>query len=283
MLFRSGFDVIVLDRNPKPRQGARFVTCDIFTDWQILKEEIHTDDTVIHLASTSVPGPGTGEDQRVEDARDNIGGTISLLEICAAKRIRKFIFPSSGGTVYGNRGTRFHVEEETLAPQSSYGAVKAATENYLGVFEHLYGLRHTILRISNPYGRKTMANKKLGAIDVFMRQAQERQRITVWGDGYQVRDYIYIEDVIDFFLLAIERAEVTGVYNVGTGVGANLREILSVISKVIGKDIDVVYGPGRVVDVKHNVLDISKAHCVGWRPKYALREGILLTYVGIES
>ena len=155
------WDIVVLDRHPNPVQDARFVKCDVFSLTKTLNDEIQEDDIVIHLACTTIPGPGTSEENPALDAQENIGGTVRLLDVCRKKGIRKFIFPSSGGTVYGNSNQTLHCENDSLHPRSSYGAIKVATETYLGVYQHLYGLRHAILRISNPYGRKKIGNKKI--------------------------------------------------------------------------------------------------------------------------
>lgn len=253
--------------------GANFHYCNILNDVEIMDEVIQKGDVVVHLACSTIPA--ISEKNRSTDLTENVAGSIKLLEICVKKKIKKIIFASSGGTVYGNNSKRNHKEDDVLMPLNSYGAIKVAIENYIQVFNHLYGLPFIILRISNPYGRTNLpSTKMIGAVDVFLRNAIENKEIVIWGDGKNVRDYIFIDDLIDFMMKSIEQEEMSGIYNVGTGIGVNLIDLVTIIRKITNRKIRVRYEESRAVDVKRNVLDIRKASDFDWYPKYSLEEGI---------
>ena len=268
-------NIVVLDRGSKPRKGAKFIKCDVFKNEAILKKNIHRNDIVIHFACSTIPG--TSEANPVKDAEKNITGTLKLIEICKNKGIKKFLFASSGGAIYGNSSRAVHVETDPTNPQSFYGVIKLVIEKYLAVYKHLYKLSYVALRVSNLYGRKTLPNENIGAVDVFLQRAIEREPIVIWGDGENVRDYIHIEDLIDFLFLAIQKDAIQGVYNIGTGCGTSLNKIIKTINN-LGVKIEPKYMPARGVDVRHNVLDISKARKTGWRPKYSLLKGMRELY-----
>lgn len=276
-LIRDGFsNVVVLERTPAPHTSVTHHTCNVFRDTDLLNTYIHEGDTVVHLACTTMPS--TSELNRVKDAEENISGTLRLLDICKEKKIKKFIFASSGGTVYGNSSQRHYSEEDSTHPENSYGAIKLTIENYLGVYNHLYNLKYVTLRIANPYGRKKLVSTQLGAVDIFLRHAMENQKITIWGDGETIRDYIHIDDVVDFLITSIEKEEVEGIYNVGTGIGTSLNRIIEEIQKVLRRPVNPEYKTERKVDVKRNVLNIQKAKKTGWVPKYTLSKGIHTLY-----
>lgn len=276
-LIAKGFtNVIVQDKNPQPQPGGTFVQCDVFRDVALLKKYITEGSVVIHLACTTMPS--VCENDTMTDAEKNIAGTLHLLNVCRDQKIGKFIFGSSGGTVYGNSGKKRNKEKDSTNPENSYGAIKLAIEKYLGVYQHLYGMKHVILRIANPYGRKRITHMKIGAVDIFLRQAMERKELVVWGDGKNVRDYIHIDDVIDFFIASIEKKEIEGIYNIGTGRGTSINQILNQISAILKHPVEVKYKDARGVDVRCNVLDIKKAKKTGWRPKYTVSKGIRAVY-----
>lgn len=267
----TGHNVVVLDKNPCSPHGhrAEFRTCNVFFD--SLDEHIEEGDIVVHLACSTIPG--TSAENPARDAEENIVGTIRLLDVCRKRNIKKFIFPSSGGAIYGHCD-KPHTESDETDPQSFYGVIKLAIEKYLSVYEHQYGMKYATLRISNPYGRKILSNKKFGAVDVFLHHALYNKPITVWGDGENVRDYIHIQDVISFLVSAIEKESIQGTYNVGTGHGTSLNKLVSMIRDITGNNIPVTYLPARGVDVPNNILDITKAIATGWQPTHSLSESL---------
>jgi len=281
-LIKKGFTAVtVLDKNPQPQTGATHLTCNVFRDVHLLKEHITEGSIVVHLACTTIPS--VSEKDSAMDAQENIAGTLRLMDVCREKKVRKFIFASSGGTVYGNSSRKPHTEKDATEPENSYGAIKLALEKYLGVYEHLYGMKHAILRISNPYGRRKLVSTKLGAVDIFLRHSMENKTLSIWGDGKNVRDYIHISDVVNFIIHTIKRDDLTGIYNVGTGVGTSLNQIVDCVSNILKRPITPNYNPARGVDVRHNVLDIKKAKKTGWRPEYTLSKGIRTLYREIQK
>lgn len=273
-LSSSGYkNIVVLGRSEKTQNPKfEYRVCDVNKDAQSLNEMIGENDIVVHLANSTMPS--TSEINRVKDVEEHISGTLSLLEICRAKKIKKFIFISSGGTVYGGDSRKKFKESDETNPKNSYGAIKISIEKYIGVFHHLHNLDYVILRLSNPYGRKFLTDKQLGAIDIFLRRAQKNEPIDIWGDGNNIRDYIHIEDVIDFLMIAVENESVSGIFNVGTGTGTSVNEVIKMIETTLKNEIRVEYHEGRSVDVTHSVLNITKAKKTGWKPKHTLSEDI---------
>jgi UDP-glucose 4-epimerase len=149
-----------------------------------------------------------------------------------------------------------------------------ATEKYIGLFHHLYSMNCTILRLSNLYGRKVLTTRQLGAVDIFLDQFKKGKTIEIWGDGENVRDYLHIKDAVDFLMLIVEKDEISGIFNVGTGIGTSLNGILKIIGKIVKRKISVKYSRSRNFDVRRNILDISKAKKTGWKPRYSLYTGI---------
>ena len=258
----------VRKNNPK----IKTVVCDISKNEKILSKFINKEDVVIHMACSTIPG--TSEANKIKGVEENIIGSLKLLEICREKNINKFIFMSSGGAIYGDNGQKAFKESDLVNPKSLYGVIKVTVEKYIGVYEHLHKMKSVIIRASNPYGRKIIKTDKLGVVDIFLKKALDNEVIQIWGDGKNIRDYIHIDDLIDFLILAIEKDSLTGIYNIGTGVGISLNEIIRLIEKVIERKVQVIYSSQREVDVLYNVLNIEKAKAVGWKPKYNLSDGI---------
>jgi UDP-glucose 4-epimerase len=280
-LIKEGYkNIVVLDRHSKHRKGAKFIKCDVLGNGTAFKKNIERNDIVIHLACSTIPG--TSETDPILDAEKNIAGTLRLLEACKDIKIKKILFPSSGGAIYGNHSRKRHRETDPTGPQSSYGVIKLAIEKYLAVYNHLYKLPYVGLRLSNLYGRRNLRNDQLGAVDVFLHRAIEGKPIIIWGDGEVVRDYVHIEDVLDFFVLAINQDSIQGIYNIGTGFGTSLNKIIKTIND-LGVIVKPTYMPARGVDVRHNVLDINKAQKTGWRPRYPLAIGIRELYREIKK
>lgn len=234
-------------------------------------------DTVVHLACSTTPAGA--EQNRQKDVEENIIGTLNLLDACIEKKIAKFIFASSGGTVYGKHSKHPIKESDPIEPQGAYGAMKLAIEKYIGVYGHLYNMPFTIVRIANPYGRKIDTQRLQGSVDVFLRKIVNGERIEVWGNGNVVRDYIHIDDVLEFFVRAIEKPSIAGIYNLGTGRGASLKEVIRLIEKTTRRKALVKYTPKRNFDLGYNILNISKAKATGWKPRYTLTKGIEKLYL----
>lgn len=187
--------------------------------------------------------------------------------------VSRLVFLSSGGTVYGDAKTIPIPEEHERNPVSSYGIVKVAIENYIAMFSSQYGLKSLVLRVSNPYGPRQGHLGVQGVIPTFFQRIITGDEIRIWGDGSSVRDYLYISDLASFIVQGITKG-LAGVYNVGSGQGASLRDVLSLIEEISGISANVTFSPPRGFDVKKVVLDISKARkALDWAPCVSFREG----------
>jgi UDP-glucose 4-epimerase len=152
-------------------------------------------------------------------------------------------------------------------------------EKYLELYSNLHGLNYTILRIANPYGKYQKLTAEQGAIGVFLDRISENETITIWGDGSVVRDYIYVGDVANAFVKALTQDSPYRVFNIGTGVGISLRNLLSAMEKVTGVKPKVEYAPGRQVDVSINVLDSTRAHrYMNWHAETDCETGLRKTW-----
>jgi UDP-glucose 4-epimerase len=243
----------------------------------LLKEALEGVEVVYHLASTTLPK--TSNDDPIYDVRSNLVDTIQLLEACVAGGVRKVIFPSSGGTVYGVTQTVPVSETHPTNPLSSYGIVKLAIEKYLKLFNHLHGLDYTVLRISNPYGPYQNPSSQQGVISVFLRRIYMGQPITIWGDGSVIRDYLYISDLVDALEIVAQAETQNKLFNIGSGCGISLNKLIELMSTVVEERPTVEYLPSRLVDVPTSVLEVSRARReLGWEPKIDLAEGIARTW-----
>jgi UDP-glucose 4-epimerase len=180
--------------------------------------------------------------------------------------------------VYGDIGNIDAVDEtHAVRPMCSYGVSKLTIEHYLDVYRHLRGLDYVALRLSNPYGERQSPLRALGALTVFLHRALKRQNIEVWGDGGVTRDFIYVGDVANAVYLATI-TPISGVFNVGTGTGLSLRDILKLISSVVGTEPSVDWLASRSFDVPRIVLDATKLKKnTGWRVVTSIQDGVAIT------
>ncbi len=241
-----------------------------------LGEALDDVQVVYHLASTTVPG--TSNLDPVADVEGNLVGTLRLLQAMQARGVRRIVFFSSGGTVYGNPKVFPVPESHPLCPISSYGVVKASIEAYLAMYDQLGLIDPLVLRPSNPYGPRQSTSGVQGAIGAFLRCAREGRPVTVWGDGETVRDYLHVEDLVALAVTA-GQGGAKGVFNVGSGEGHTLLDLCRIIGDVTGRELEVRHEPGRSFDVRRVVLDISAASAkFGWSPRVSLPEGIADTW-----
>jgi len=218
-----------------------------------------------------------------KDVKENLLGTMRLLNYAVDHSIKLFIFMSSGGTVYGQQQADVMTEDMDRHPICCYGATKAAIENYMRLYRSKYGMCTLALRLANPYGRFQRINAKQGVIPIFCRKALHNEEIQIFGDGTIERDYISITDVcsavgnvFDVYYADFLRGKaLPPEINIGSGVGTSLNEILYIISNTLDKELTVRYITGRKIDVKKNVLDIAKAEqFLKWSPKVSIYDGI---------
>lgn len=213
-------------------------------------------DTVYHLISTTCPA-NSNRDVALE-MEENVIATIRFLDACVEAGVKKVVFLSSGGTVYGKLHTGICREEEEAFPITSYGVQKLAIEKMLYLYREMHGLDYRIVRLSNPYGPYQRPNGVQGVVSTFTYRAMHDLPIEVYGDGTVVRDYIYIEDAVDGILKIAEGEGAYRLYNLGRGEGASVLDVIDAIAEVLGKRPKVSFKPGRPVDVPVNVLDVSR-------------------------
>ena len=243
--------------------------------------ESHKIDVVVHLASTLVPG--SSYEDYTNEYKNIVFPTIRLLTYCADSGI-KFVFFSSGGTIYGNSVlNQMFKEDDKPAPISYYGLTKLNLENSI-YFEHRRkGLQYLILRPSNPYGAGQLLHGKQGFIAVAIGKILLGDDIEIWGDGASMRDYIYIDDLADSCYYLIDNNILNEVINIGCGKGYSLAELISVLKNVVKEPVNVVYKPSRGVDVNAMILDNTKLKSYMNFHHTPIRKGVEMFYEYIKE
>ena len=282
-LVRLGHSVTIFDHphssSPLPegtRRKIRWIDDD-FTRPRHLDAAFLGQEIVFHLISTTIPK--SSNDDPISDFTTNVVGSIRMLEAAARNNVRKFIFLSSGGTVYGIPREIPIPETHPTDPISAYGVTKLTIEKYLALFRSEHGLDYTILRVANPFGPyQRTRNSQQGAVGVFLERALQGQQIEIWGDGEIVRDYVHISDVVNAMTAAMPYQGDARLFNVGSGEGRSLNEVVRAIEDEIGRKIQVRYMQSRRLDVPSNVLDIRKIRAaIGWQPNVSFKDGIRMT------
>lgn len=243
-------------------------------------------DCVFHLAGTSTPA--SSEANRQQDVANAVIGSLNLLDLCIKLGIGKVVFASSGGTVYGDAASPPFSERTTPNPISTYGINKLSAEFYFRLYNRTCGMRNVILRIANPFGPYQHVLKRQGVIPIFIRQALEGKPIRIWGDGTVTRDYLFGSDVAEAMVAAAQHDGPESVFNIGSGVGRSLNDILASLQDVLGVEPDIQYQPSRSLDIPSSVLDCTlAAQVLGWRARTpwsdALRETWQWTRDDIQS
>ena len=239
-------------------------------------------EVVYHLVSTTVPT--TSNLQISEELTANVVMTSRLLEACVSCGVRKVVFISSGGTVYGKEtGCPLHEDTPTY-PISSYGIQKVTIEKLLYLYHYLHGLDYRVVRLANPYGPYQRPNGILGAVTTFTYKALRHEPIQVYGDGSVIRDFIYIDDAVRGILQIANGSSPHRTFNLGSGCGTSIREVLETIEKTLSLPLDISYQAGRKADVPQNYLDISRyEEAYGKLEPLSLPEGILRTAEFMKS
>jgi UDP-glucose 4-epimerase len=278
-LAQAGHRVRAFDRPhvdslaPLAKRGG----CEIFTgdflNPQDLERALPGSEIVFHLISTTLPQ--TSNENPVYDVETNLLGTLRLLELCRRERVRKIVFVSSGGTVYGVPRAVPVAESHPTQPTCAYGIHKLAVEKYLHLEHLLHGLDYCVLRPANLYGERQRPDVALGAVTVFLDRALRAEPIRIWGDGSIVRDYVYVGDAVGALVKAMAHAGEEKIFNIGSGAGTSLNDLVKLIEGVIGRRVAVEHTPRRAFDVPVSVLDSSLAQRVlGWSATTPLETGI---------
>jgi len=255
--------------NPFP--GVEYYSGD-FADPFAVAEAMQDIDAVAHLVSTTLPA--TSNLDPIADIQSNLTNSVHLLQTMQATNVKKILYISSGGTVYGPTGNLPIDENTPLQPICSYGIVKAAIENYLRMFQKLYDLSPVILRVANPYGPRQGHLGTQGVIATFFDRITKQETINIWGDGGTIRDYIHVADVARACRLALETDTSTCV-NIASGIGYSLNDIIRQIEITLAKTAQVQYSDARKFDVDKIILDITKARDIlGWKAEITLQQGL---------
>jgi len=231
--------------------------------------------TVVHLASGTTPGSSA---RHPELELPNLALTLRLLELLQTQPSTHVIFFSSGGTVYGNPAIFPGTEEGLLAPMSHHGAGKAAQEILCRTLATA-GHPVTVLRPSNAYGPGQTLRQGFGLIRTMLEHAKAGTTLEIWGDGENVRDYIFIDDVVEATLRLTQMPNDCGTYNLGSGTGYSINQIKSVVEKVTSMEVKTVYRPARGMDVRAVVLNNQRlAAGLKWKPETGVTQGITQTW-----
>lgn len=235
--------------------NVRFVQSDLSADTDF-DELVKGADTVYHLLCSTVPT--TSNIHIPEELKTNVLLSANLFEACVRQGVKKVVFLSSGGTVYGREAKCPIVEETPTNPISSYGVQKITIEKLLYLYNYLYHMDYRIIRLSNPYGPYQRPNGVLGAVTTFTYKALRGEEIMVYGDGSVVRDFIFIDDAIRGIMKIVYGESEHRTFNLGCGHGTSIKTVLQTIEKVLGTDLKIHYLDARPVDVPVNYLDIQR-------------------------
>jgi len=284
-LINLDWEIVVYDRVKegyrRELKGVRYVYGE-FDDRRKIAKVLKGIDVVFHLIWTTIPK--TSNDNPIFDVQSNVLSTIALLEECIKANIKKFIFMSSGGTVYGIPQTNPIKETHPTNPICSYGITKLCIEKYIMLFQRMQGLNYSIIRASNPFGERQNPLNAQGFVTVLLYKTVLGQPVTIWGDGNVVRDFFYVGDLAKALsTIAINNAP-SGIYNIGSSKGISLNRMIEIIKETTGIAPMIIYKKPRNFDIPKVILDISKAKIkLGWFPETSLEAGIEKTYNWLQQ
>ncbi|RME80500.1 MAG: NAD-dependent epimerase/dehydratase family protein [Caldilineae bacterium] len=289
LLAEQGHEVLVYDRTPPPADlqtlpNVRFRQGELIPLLQ-RPDSLRGIQVVFHLAWAHEPESATRHP--VGDIEANLVMTVRLLQACVEQGVRRIVFSSTGGAIYGPVRSLPVSEDHPTRPISAYGVTKLAAEKYIQLYHHLHGLEHIILRPSVCYGPRQNPFGRQGAVAVFIGRILSGHPIVIFGDGDTiVRDFFHVRDLAHAFLAAMHASADRAIINVGGGVGITLNQILHHLSQVADSryPISVQSAPPRPFDVPRLVLDISRARrLLGWQPRITLEEGLAQTWAWYEK
>lgn len=280
----QGYDVRAFGHPPRvgrlPRR-TELIEAD-FSDVAKLHDALTGCDTAFHLISATTPASANAD--MLHDLQQNVGNTLQLLNLARGTGLRKLVFLSSGGTVYGIPEQLPTPEKAATWPITAYGISKLAIERYLELNRRLHGLDYCILRVANPFGEYQVARKHQGAVAAFLTNVILGKPIEIWGDGAVTRDYLYVGDLVAALLAALRSGAEERLFNIGSGTGRSLSAIVADIEQLVGRSVAVDFLPGRPVDVPTSVLDITRAAAVlGWQPQTAWTEGLARSHAWLQG
>lgn len=242
-------------------------------DGLALQEAMEGAELVFHLASGSLPQSSNRDPQA--DVQVNLLGALKVFEAARQAQVQRLVMVSSGGTVYGVPQQVPIAEGHPTEPTCSYGISKLAIEKYVALYRQLHGLDGLVLRVANPYGERQRLDATQGVVPVFLGKALRGEPLQIWGDGSTVRDFLHISDVVTALLAAAHYQGEERLFNVGSGEGLSLNQLVELLRAELQRPLAVEYLPARGFDVPTNVLCIERARrCLGWNPKVTVSEGL---------
>ena len=280
-LIAEGYEVAIVDdlsngREENIPEKAKFYKTDVRD--KALEDVFKAEkpDMVIHnAAQLSVR---VSVEEPLLDADINIIGGLNLIDICKKHNVKKIVFASSGGTVYGEQKVFPAGESHPLGPISPYGVAKLATEHYLHYYLKIYSLDYIALRYANIYGPRQDPYGEAGVVAIFSNMMLAGEAPLINGDGLQTRDYTYVGDVVRVNIAAI-KSDFVGPVNIGTGIETDVMALFNILKDASGRDIEEKHGPAKTGEQMRSVLDNSLARKVlGWKPEVSIEEGLKLTY-----
>ena len=249
-------------------------------DGERLEQVLPQCGTVIHLASATTPGSSATHPSL---ELGNLALTMRLLELLQGQPETHLIFFSSGGTVYGNPDRLPVTEDTPIAPLSNHGAGKAAQEAFCKAFR-AQGHAVTILRPSNAYGPGQTIKSGFGLVRTMLEHVRVGTQLEVWGDGENIRDFIYIDDIVEVSLRLVKLPQDSGTYNLGSGLGYSINQVRAIVEAVCGKELQTIYRQARGVDVRSVVLDNSRLNAqLGWQPSMRLADGVARSWEWLKQ
>jgi UDP-glucose 4-epimerase len=239
-------------------------------------------EAVIHLAAQAAVSRSVADPHL--DADINVLGSINLLECSRRGAVRRVVYVSTGGAAYGDTEVIPTPEDHPTRPVSPYGVSKVAAEHYLACWEALYGLSGIVLRLANIYGPRQSPHGEAGVVAIFTDRLLRGEPCVINGDGLQTRDYVYVGDVAEAALLALEQPGATGPVNVGTGVETSVVTLFERLRAAAGGHGEARHGPARPGEQRRSVLDGSRARrLLGWAPRVTLDEGLRRTVASFRA
>lgn len=276
-LVQEGHDVVVVDnlstgKRRNLNRAARFYKLDI-QSWRL--ERVFRNERpslVMHLAAQM--DVRRSVDDPVFDAQVNILGTLNVLDQAVKHGVRKVIFSSSGGAIYGEQQAFPAPESHVTQPLSPYGISKLCGEQYLSYYQRVSGVQYVSLRYANVYGPRQDPEGEAGVVAIFIRKFLSHEQPIINGNGRQTRDFVFVEDVVEANLAATGQ-EVHGIYNVGTGQEISINDLFRNLVELTNATCKEVHGPAKKGEQARSVIDATKIrHELGWDPKVELKEGL---------
>lgn len=288
-LVKTGHQVRAFDRfsadktNYNPSEQVEQFVGD-FLNRNDLAKALEGVEYVFHFISTTTPI--TAENDPIIDIETNIRMSVELLQLCVEMGVKRVIYPSTGGAIYGlsaaNGGV--HKEGDLTQPVSPYAIGKLTVENYMRYFYKKFDLDYIAFRISNPYGNRQSIRSKQGVIPIFLDRIKDGEKITVYGDGTMIRDYIYVQDVADMIVAAFDKPHQFNTYNIGSGQGNSVNEIISCIEEITGKKAEINTEPAPATFVDKVILDTARFKDEFHKePTVSLLDGIRATCQQMEE